>query len=315
MVSARLALDAGGGKQGRETGIAPPGQHFEAARDKGPVEAGQLHHVRHRAERHEIEPFAQVGLRTRPVMAAPAKRTVGGHDQQEDHPDRGKAAERAGLVRAVGVHEGKRFRKAGFGQVMVEDDAFEADPGGVGKRREGSGAAIDRQHQPVSRLREPVEGRIVRAVAFGQPVRHMDRCRTAGCAEKPREQRCRSCTVHIVICEYGHRFARFGGVGEPFGREIHVPEAGRVRQGGPELRPEEGPRRFRRHAPVDEHARGDIRQPLSPGYRRRRPGIARPLAPGPAPERPGHPENRACGADRWNGRPFFSGICNRDIAL
>ncbi len=292
MVGARPPFDTGGGKQGRDAGVAPPRQHFEAARHERPVEAGELHHVRDRAERHEVEPFAQVRFRAEAVAAAPAERAVGGHDQEEDDPDRRESAERTGLLHAVGVHHGQRFREAGLRQVVVEDDAFEAEARGMGERCEGRGAAIDQQHQPVSRFREPVEGRFVRAVALGDAVRHMDARLAARCLEEPSEQRGRGRAVHVVVGEYGDGFAGFGRIGKPLGRHVHVLEARRVRQRSPELRLEEGRRGLRRHAPVGQYARCDVREPLPLGNRRRRPRVSRPLAPGPPPERARDTEER-----------------------
>ena len=220
-------------------------------------------------------------------MAAPAQRAVGGHDQQEDDPDRGQAAEVPRLVHAIGVHHGERFRQAGLGQVVVKHNAFEAEAGRMGERGEGGGAAIGQEHQPAPLLCEPLERRLVRAVAFGQPVGHMDACCAARCGEKAGEQRGRGCAVHVVVGEDSDRFPGFGGVGEPLRRHVHVVQQGRVRQGSPELRLQKGGRGLRRHAPVGEYPRGDLRKTLPLGNRRCCPRIARPLAPGPAPERAG----------------------------
>ena len=292
MEGVRLPLDAGGGEQGRDSGICPPRHHIQAARDEGPVEAGELHHIRDRAERHHVQPLAQVRLRAEPVMAAPAERAVGGDDEQEDDPDRRKAAERAGLVHAVGIDHGERFRKAGLRQMVVEDDAFEADAGGMGERREGGGAAIDRQHEPVPFFRETVECSLARAVSFRQPVGHVDSGAASGRAEEPGKQRRRGRAIDIVVGEYGNGLAGFHSVGQPLRREVHVPEARRVRQRGLQPRLEKSGRRLRRHAPVGEHARGDIREALPLRNRRRRPLIAAPLAPDPALERAGNAQER-----------------------
>ena len=170
-------------------------------------------------------------------MAAPAERAVRRDDQQEDDPDRGQAAELPRLVQAVGVHHGQRFRQAGLGQVVVEDDAFESEAGRMGERPEGRGAAINQQHEPAPLRREPVEGRFVGTVALGDAVGHMDARFAARRLEETREQRRGGRAVHIVVGEHGNGLAGFDRVGKPLGRGVHVLQVRRVRQRSPQLRP------------------------------------------------------------------------------
>ena len=73
-------------------GIGAARRDLEPLGDQRAVEALERHHVAHRAERHEVEPAAQVGLGPRAEMAARAQRAVERDDDQERHADRGEVA-------------------------------------------------------------------------------------------------------------------------------------------------------------------------------------------------------------------------------
>ncbi len=49
-----------------EAGVVAPSHHLQPLRHQRAVDAGQRHHVGHRAEGHDVQPLHEVGFRARP---------------------------------------------------------------------------------------------------------------------------------------------------------------------------------------------------------------------------------------------------------
>ena len=56
------APQAGGIGKGGEPDIVAPAHDLKALRHQRPVEAGERHHVTDRGQRHQVEPFQEIGL-------------------------------------------------------------------------------------------------------------------------------------------------------------------------------------------------------------------------------------------------------------
>ena len=87
--------EARGPRQRGEPGVAAARRDLEALGHERPIEPGERHHVADRAERHEVEPAAQVRLGPAGEVAAGAQGAVQRDRQQEGHADRGQLADRA----------------------------------------------------------------------------------------------------------------------------------------------------------------------------------------------------------------------------
>ena len=112
-----------------QAGIVAPAQREQALGDEGAVEALQRHDVGDRAERDEIEPAEQVGLRPRPrPEAARAQHAVDRDHGEEHQADRGEMAEPGKIVEPVRIDDRTRVRQLLVGLVMIDDDDVEAEP-------------------------------------------------------------------------------------------------------------------------------------------------------------------------------------------
>ncbi len=118
MIGARRLAQARDIGERREAGIAALLHHRQPLPHQRAVDAGQRHDVGHRAERHEVEPLAQVGLGPRlAVPAGRAQRAVDADAQQEGDADGGEL-----LVRA-------RRRRSGWDRPPRAPRAARARPG------------------------------------------------------------------------------------------------------------------------------------------------------------------------------------------
>ena len=111
---------------------------------------------------------------------------------------------------------------------MVDDD--NVDSGRLRHRQglEGLGAAIDGDDERGAALGDPHQRFARGAVTLHQPVGDIGLGLEAELAEQADQQGRRGRAVHVVIAEDRDRLLRRDGVGEPFGRLVHVAKDGRV---------------------------------------------------------------------------------------
>ena len=72
MIGTRRLLHGGNVGQCPQSGIAAPCHHRQALRHQGPVDAGQGHHVAHRAKGHQVKPLHEIRLGPPLIPAGPA---------------------------------------------------------------------------------------------------------------------------------------------------------------------------------------------------------------------------------------------------
>ena len=131
----------------RQAGVAAARHDLQSLRDEGAVDTGERHHVADGAQRHQIEPLPQVGLRLRGIAAGAAQQAVGVDDQQKGKPGGTQVVEAAAVVGTLRIDDGDRRWQRQVRLVMIDDDDIEAAGGRIGQRVVGGDAAIDGDHQ------------------------------------------------------------------------------------------------------------------------------------------------------------------------
>jgi hypothetical protein len=225
------AAQAGRVGQGGEADILPARHHLEALGHERPVQAAQLGDVGDRAQSDEIEQLDKFRLLAVGEKAAAAQRPQQGGAEQERHADRGEMPlSRAllALVEPVGVDDREAVGERGRAFVVVDDD--HVDPGRLRRRErlERLGAAIDGDDQRRAGLGDPHQRLARRAIALHQPVGDIGLRLEPERAQQADEQGGGGRAVDVVIAEDRHLFPALDGVGEPFGRLVHVAEDGRI---------------------------------------------------------------------------------------
>ena len=308
VIGARRLVDGGDVGQRRDARVAAPGHHLQALGDESPVDAGERHHVAHRAERHQIEPLHEVGFGLRPVPAHAPEGAVEADNQQEGDAHRRHLAVRAGLVEAVGVDHGDGRRQARLGLVVVDDDDLEP---GRRRRRQGrvrAGAAIHGDHHRHPFFPEAEQRRLVGSVPLAEAVRDVHPCPPPGGVEETLEERRRSRPVDVVVAEHRHPFALHDGAGQALDGDVHVHEVAGVREKVAQGWIEEAFGFLDADAARRQHAADDLRQFQFLGQRQCRPIVEGTLQPAPSGQRPGDPEDAVVAGGPCRGSAHFKGL-------
>ena len=133
MMDPRRLLQPGDVAQRPESHVAALPHHREPLAHEGAVHAGERHHVADGAERHQVEPLQQVGLRPLAVPARLAQVPVEPHDKEERHAHGGELVVGAIVIQPVGIDHGARLGQPRLGDVVVDHDHVE--PGSRRPRR------------------------------------------------------------------------------------------------------------------------------------------------------------------------------------
>ena len=293
VIDPRRLLQPGHVAERPEPHVAALLHHRKPLAHEGAIDAGERHHVADGAERHQVEPLQEVGLRPLAIPARLAQAPVEPDDEEEGHAHGGELAVRAVVVQPVGVDHGARLRQPRLAQVVVDHDHVEPGLGGVVERVEGADPAIDGDHDGHVLRREDAHGGAVRAVALAQAVGDVDRGRLGDGLEEAAEQRGRGGAVDIVVAEDGDRLSRLDRAGEPRDGRLHVAQVERVGQQAAERGVEVVGRLLGRDAAGREHAPDQLRHLDGLGQREAVLGIDEPRPPALAEQRSLDPEHRS----------------------
>ena len=215
-----------GGSEPRQSGEARPFEPFELAQalaHKGAVDAGKRHHIGDRGERDEIELVEKVRL-VDPVAFEPALSTQGSlhrDKKQECEPRGADIGDARAIVGPVRIHMGEGRRICLHG-VVIEHDRVQAAVAGRFHRVMGGRAAIDGDEQAGAPFPQGADAGGGRAVAFGQPVRHVKKRLALHPMQEPEQQRRRTGAIDIVIAEDGDGLASLHRLGKPQRGALHM---------------------------------------------------------------------------------------------
>ena len=114
--------------------VVAAAQRQQSLGDERAVETLERHHIGDRAERHDVEPAEQIGLRPRlGPEAARAQHAVDRDHGDEHQADRREMAEPRQIVEPVGIDH-DRIGQPLVGLMVVDDDDVEAKPPRLGER-------------------------------------------------------------------------------------------------------------------------------------------------------------------------------------
>ena len=194
------------------------------------------------------------------VPAGLAQRAIERHQKEIGDADGGELAQAALIVPAIGIDHRHRRRQAGFGRVVVKDDAVEADRLGFLQCLVGRDAAVDRDDQVGPLPAQQLERLRIGAIAFRLPVGHIEPGRHAKRLQETQQQGGGGGAVHVIVAEDGNTLAGFDGPHHPRHRPIHVGEAARVGKLLAQARLEEARHGLAAHAAHRQGARHRLRQ-------------------------------------------------------
>jgi hypothetical protein len=232
-------------------------QQAQARAHQAPVVALEGHHVGHRAQRHQVQPGAQVQLAAERRADAGAQRE---REARAAHPLERELA--AGLMR---VEEGQRRQRLVRDQVVVHHDHVHAASTGGGDARVIAAAAVARDDH-VRRHREAGGQRgLAEAIAAREAVGDERHHLRAERLQHVAQDGGAGGPVHVVVAEDGHPLAVLRGERQPLTRlraAAHAGWVGQPTQGGLEVRARRG---HLSQVPVQQHLRHAGTQPqLSP---------------------------------------------------
>ena len=256
-----------GFREGRKPDVLPRAHDPQALCDEGPVERLQPRHVRHRAERDEVEQVDDLGFGQRLEKAALPSSRSNATPSRNAIPTAARwpcAAPILAFVEPVGIDQRVRDGQQGRALVMVDDDHVEFCRAGLLQRLEGLGSAVDAHDDVRAAVLQFDQGLPGRAIALHQPVGDVDH----GIGTKPPQQqhqhrRARR-AVDIIVAEDRNRLLLLDGIGEALRTLVHVAEAGRVGQEVADLGLPVALQVVTRHAPrkqqfVDQRVHADRR--------------------------------------------------------
>ena len=287
-------LEAGNVGQGGKPDVAPFGHHLETLANQRPIDARKRHDIAHRAQCHEVQPLAQIGLgAARPgVPAGLAQPSVDTDRQQECHAHRRHLLVRAVVIDPVGIDHRNGLWQRDLGHVVVDDDGVEPCPLGLGQWLESGHTAIDGDDDcsPIG-LQLQQRGR-VRPITFLAAVRNIDVDIAAYGAEKSQQQRRGGRAVDVIVAEHDNPLALLHGLRHPRDRCVHVLEMRRIRQEAAERRVEKIRHRVRIDIACRQKPCHCLRQPMTLGDGERRTLVGQPRSPASPGQRPFNAEKR-----------------------
>ena len=200
------------GLEARQRTVGHPGQPFP---DDLPVFVLQRHHVRHRAQGHQLDQLIPVKIRLAGASL------FQGLAQLEGHPHPGDALEGILVPGLVGVHHRQGRRQLPGGQMVVRDDDVQSF-GGIRHHLGSADPGIHGDQQ----LRAPggdfFQGRSVETVPFPIPPGHIHIHFGPPGLQKQIQQGTGRCTVHVVIPVDGHGFALLQCLKDPVHSPVHI---------------------------------------------------------------------------------------------
>ena len=212
---------------------------FRHAREAEPHELAVLpderHDIRHRTERHKLEPLA---------IGATLDRLIERLAELIGDADTAEILVRVGAVRAVRIHYGECGRQLLARQMVIRDDDVELPR----HRRDivdRGDAAVDGDEQSRYR-RDPLERRPMEAIPLRKPVGNVEIDRRAQRTQAAVEQRRRCHAIHIVVAVNRDVLAALYGPPDARDRALHIAHAQWLVELLPRLRLEEPARRLLR---------------------------------------------------------------------
>ena len=238
-VDPRAKNEAGGEHLGRPLGAGDLHQrgdarvgerrhHLQALRREGAVETDQLGDVADGAKGGQIQPLAQVRLRTVVEQSPGASLAIQRGQQHERHPGGGQHPLPRRAVGSVGVHQGRGGRNVVAHHMVVDHHHAQANIGGGFQRVIGRRAAVNGDHQFNALGVEPTKGRRAGTVAFGHPVGNIDAQFLAHMPEPADQLGGAGGAIDVVVGEHGQRRAGLERVDQQPRGQVHVGEAGGV---------------------------------------------------------------------------------------
>ncbi|GAB1362423.1 hypothetical protein MASR1M32_16590 [Rhodobacter sp.] len=200
-----------------------PRHHLQPLPHQRPVHPGQRRHIGDGRQRHQIKKRHQI----RGLRAGFAQLSIGLDQHQEDDGGRAEMGQAAVFVLPVRVHHGMGCGQGLGRKVVVEDNHIGWGSGGNRIMRER--AAIDADDQRVI-CRKPLHGRDIRAVAFVDAVRDIERGLVPQGAQPDDQQGGRGPPVDVVIGKDGDPFAGGNGGQKAAGGLLHVAQAAGIGQ-------------------------------------------------------------------------------------
>ena len=230
---------ATGREQCTDAGRGASGAHaLEPLLDQNAVVVIQSHHVRHCAERDQVQQRRQIGLPGRIAPDSPLTHLgTQGHQHVEHHAATGQVARRertAGLVRV----DDQRVRQCVTGQVMVGHQHFDAarpcriDPGHAGD------AVVDGDDQVRLARRRQVDDFRRQPVTVFEAVGHDELDHPAQQTQALDRDRTGGGPVGVVVGHDQHALPPGDGIGQPGGHAggvLQLPERQQPGQGVVEL--------------------------------------------------------------------------------
>ena len=196
------------------------GDHLQPIAGDEPVLAQNGHHVRHRADGHQIPVFPEHLLSV----------SVHGADQLEGHAHARQRLARRAVVRPLGIHHRFRLREGLPAFMVIGDDHIHAPAVGIVRLFQIGDAAVHRDDERHAPIRQGVDGGGIQPVSFRDPIRDIQFAPEPSPAEVVRQQAPGRDPIHIIIPIDRHMLPRGDGAGEPLDRRDHVRQPERVLQ-------------------------------------------------------------------------------------
>lgn len=121
-------------------------QQSQPARNDEAILIAQRHHIRHRANRHQIQ-IVRLQRRKDLLSRPSGAQLLAGADQLEGHAYPRQLLEGIGAVRAMGIHHRHTVRQGVQALMVIRHDGVHAARGGVGHLLHGRHAGIYRDDQ------------------------------------------------------------------------------------------------------------------------------------------------------------------------
>ncbi|MNS58427.1 hypothetical protein D3C72_913480 [compost metagenome] len=311
----RSRLGPGGGQQGLQPRIFPVRHDLQTQTGQGPVESGQPRHVADGAHGGQIQPLADVRLDPALEQAPRPRLAVQRRQQDENHARRRQIALPRVAAGTVRIDHGETGRRLLAHHVVVDDHDVQTDGRSVGHGLVRRRSAVHGDDQIGASRLQRIESPRAGAIAFRQAVGDIDGQFRIQCAEPAHQQGRAGRPVHVIVGEDVDAAARLQGVDDGRRRRIHVHEAGRIGEQGPQRGPQEVLALIRRHAARGQSPRHRLIQiqRLHMGADGRR--LGRALSPGAARQRARDVEEGGTVTTVSHGQSLFARPSFRDSVV